>query len=83
MDRKVEARGGCTGKGRPLHFLTATSLCPLIWGYIVTMLLVFLRKARAAGQLRGCLSAARRCLPLQTAAWPPVLALPGTSSCTA
>ena len=44
--RKVEARGSCTGKGRPLYFLTATSLCPLIWAYIIAMLAVFVRKVR-------------------------------------
>ena len=44
MSRKVEQQDSCTSKGRPLAFLTATSLCPLIWVYIILMLVVLIRK---------------------------------------
>ena len=44
LSRKVEQQDSCTSKGRPLAFMTATSLCPLIWIYIILMLVVFIRK---------------------------------------
>ena len=44
LSRKVEQQDSCTSKGRPLAFLTATSLCPLVWLYIIFMLVIFIRQ---------------------------------------